>query len=308
MTTTSVEQRTGAPFIDKWEALSTTVTSAMNNVTGTATRVINVAKEIITKTTFVERDGIYSIKFPFFTRITFSWREILMIGAIVSSVIFAVTAFFSGSVLTGITYLAYTCLLTLGTYWLSELIENLKTTQKLDVVRASGTAVLNVLQELVKQLTTVFSRHKDANSANATTLTKIQQSLTGSVTDIQDHLKGIPGLMGPVIGEFSKVIALGEKSLLAAEARLKTINQGVEAGLQRSTQIQEATLALTQEFDRLSIEMGALERVREKIEQSAAELQTQVKQNGKTATRNENTANRLENVANNTQSNVKDKK
>ena len=155
-----------------WNAVTEAITGAAQTLQEETLKAATFAEAVLTKTTLTESEGVYTLDGPFASKFTFSWRELIMIGGIVSSVIFATAAFFTGSSLTGIIYLSYTVLLIFGSYWLSEWTKNLTAEQIFENARAGGVAAINILREIVTQFTNVLEGH---GQVYATQLAELQQ-------------------------------------------------------------------------------------------------------------------------------------
>ena len=168
-----------------WKAATSAVTNAANTLKEETIKAATFAEAILFKTSVTESKGVYTIKGPFAFDYTFCWREILMFGGVASSVILATSAFFSGSILTGIVYLYYTALLMLGSYWLSQWAQNLTAAEIFEKARAAGIATIDVLKAIVGQFTGVLEGHGKTYATQLDTLQTIYSYLDKNAA----HLK-----------------------------------------------------------------------------------------------------------------------
>ena len=201
MASTRVSFTSGVLAIgDEWNRLSAICSSGAQSLRTKMGEIAARAEEIINQTTLTESEGTYTIDGPFASKFTFTWREIIMIGGIVSSVIFAIAAFFAGHAIIGSIFLVYTGLLIFGAYWLSEWTKNLTAKQILEVARAGGDAAIDILKEVIGQFTGVLEGHAEVNAIQINTLQKLYRSLRGAASTVEGAVGRVEGAVGRVEG------------------------------------------------------------------------------------------------------------
>lgn len=139
------------PARDAWRSFSDTFYAGATEIKKTMEEQAVYAHRVFKETTIQERDGKYVIKGPFAYTYTCTWRDLVFIGGIITSVIFTVAAFFTGHLILGTIFLLYTAIISLGAYYCSEWSKNLTSEQIHEKSRQLGIASLSMLQEIVKK-------------------------------------------------------------------------------------------------------------------------------------------------------------
>lgn len=273
-----------------WNAATDAVTGAATALKEEMAKAATFAEEILTQTTLTESEGTYTIDGPFASKFTFTWRELLMIGGIVSSVIFATIAFFTGSLLTGTIYLIYTVLLIFGAYWLSEWSKNLTAEQILEKAKAGGVAAINILKAIVGQFTGVLEGHGEVYAAQVAELKRLDnvmdanvQKLSGTAAVLAREAGAIPACLAPFTKQMGD--ALKESSGLRKDLRAQTdrlsaqnrqLQEQITHGQHELGLLQGQVLALRQILGGFQTERAHLARIGEGISKNHVKLQQEV--------------------------------
>lgn len=228
-------------FSSGWDATTDAATLLKEEIIKTVTFVEAFFKE----TTLTEHEGIYTIKGPFASKFTFTWRELLMLGGIISSVIFATAAFFTGSILTGCIFLIYTVMLIFGSYWLSEWTKNLTSDQLLETAeqllensRLGLRTALHTIKELVGQYAYALGMQGKVYVTQIRELQAIDANLEATSAGLRDtsallnqEVRAIPARLAPITQQMGEVLGQSKHvraGLQRENDRLAAVNETLE--------------------------------------------------------------------------------
>lgn len=266
-----------------WDAATTAIGDAGRGLQEQMDRISATAFETLHQISLTKTDKEYIFNGPCGITVSFTWSELLMLGGIISSVVFATAAFFTGSLLTGTIYLIYTGLLLFGAYWLSELAKSRTVGEMLQTNTAVARTAVETLAAVVGRFIPVLAGHEHTTAEQVTQLQKLQEHLEGTATQIDAGAAHMDAGAAHMDARVETLPQLFDPIIALLKEHLASNTEVLEAHKQENTHLLQLNETLRGQLDRLGEQievkreaLGRLEGLIAVLEPIGATLQARL--------------------------------